>query len=291
MSGIGGNKRQQSGGNESSFSKKVGLFEAKVIAINPTIEEFKDKLGIELKEDSKAVDYLGMSQDGNKTLRIDIWLEEVKNKDKFKVVFFLENKERENKDGTKKQYINSVGSCSWADDENNLPKWFTEREYRVAYMGEEDLYNFMRTWLGDLDYRDAETTLQLDWSKLMKGNTKDLRDQINGEWCTNIVALATVKTVEKDGELKEYQGVYNKAFLPAYTLKQFRLVDFSSSTTLKQLREKKSKDLKPHERFVLNITGEYGCKEFYTFKDIAEYNADDNLVASDKVLEEDDSDF
>ena len=289
MSGIGGNKRQSTG--ESNFSKKVGLFEAKVVAINPTIEEFKDKLGIELKEDSKAVDYLGTSQDGNKTVRIDVWLEEVKNKDKFKVVFFLENKERENKDGTKKQYINSVGSCSWADDENNLPKWFTEREYRVAYMGEEDLYNFMRTWLGDLDYRDAETTLQLDWSKLMKGNTKDLRDQINGEWCTNIVALATVKTVEKDGELKEYQGVYNKAFLPAYTLKQFRLVDFSSSTTLKQLREKKSKDLKPHERFVLGITGEYGCKEFYTFKDIAEYNADDNLVASDKVLEEDDSDF
>lgn len=289
MSGIGGNKRQSTG--ESNFSKKVGLFEARVIAINPTIEEFKDKLGIDLKEDSKAIEYLGTSQDGNKTVRIDVWLEEVKNKDKFKVVFFLENKERENKDGTKKQYINSVGSCSWADDENNLPKWFTEREYRVAYMGEEDLYNFMRTWLGDLDYRDAETTLQLDWSKLMKGNTKDLRDQINGEWCTNIVALATVKTVEKDGELKEYQGVYNKAFLPAYTLKQFRLIDFSNSNTLKQLREKKSKDLKPHERFVLNITGEYGCKEFYTFKDIAEYNADDNLVASDRVLEEDDSDF
>jgi hypothetical protein len=289
MSGIGGNKRQSTG--ESNFSKKVGLFEAKVIAINPTIEEFKDKLGIELKEDSKAIEYLGMSQDGNKTVRIDVWLEEVKNKDKFKVAFFLENKERENKDGTKKQYINTVGSCSWADDENNLPKWFTDREVRVAYVGEEDLYNFMRTWLGDLDYRDAETTLQLDWSKLMKGNVKDLRDQINGEWCTNIVALATVKTVEKDGELKEYQGVYNKAFLPAYTLKQFRLIDFSSSNTLKQLREKKSKDLKPHERFVLNITGEYGCKEFYTFKDIADYNADDNLVASDKVLEEDDSDF
>ena len=289
MSGIGGNKRQSTG--ESNFSKKVVLFEAKVIAINPTIEEFKDKLGIELKEDSKAIEYLGTSQDGNKTVRIDVWLEEVKNKDKFKVAFFLENKERENKDGTKKQYINTVGSCSWADDENNLPKWFTERECRVAYVGEEDLYNFMRTWLGDLDYRDAETTLQLEWTKLMKGNVKDLRDQINGEWCTSVVALATVKTVEKDGELKEYQGVYNKGFLPAYTLKQFRLVDFSSSTILKGLREKKSKDLKPHERFVLNITGEYGCKEFYTFRDLAEYNADDNLVASDKVLEEDDSDF
>jgi hypothetical protein len=35
------------------------LFEANVIAINPTAEEFKDILGMELKEDSKATEYLG----------------------------------------------------------------------------------------------------------------------------------------------------------------------------------------------------------------------------------------
>ena len=42
-------------------------------------------------------------------LRVDFWLEEVKNKDKFKVTFFLRTKKRENKDGTKKQYINNIG--------------------------------------------------------------------------------------------------------------------------------------------------------------------------------------
>ena len=110
MSTIGGKKREQQSFPEST--KKVGLFEANVIAVNPTAEEFKDILNIELKEDSKQTEYLGMSQDGNKTLRIDFWLQEVKTKENFKVTFFLENKEKLNKDATKKQYINSIGMCS-----------------------------------------------------------------------------------------------------------------------------------------------------------------------------------
>jgi hypothetical protein len=289
MSNIGGKKKEQV--QQTEYAKKVGLFEANVIAVNPNAEEYNDILGIELKEDSKAVEYLGKSQDGNTTLRVDFWLEEVKNKDRFKVTFFLENKEKENKDATKKQYINDVGVCSWAADANDLPEWFAKRDYRVAFVGEEELYNFMRTWLGNLDYRDASTTLQLDWKSLMKGNVKDIKGQVGGEYSISVLALATIKTVVKNDETKEYQGVYNKAFLPAYNLKQFRLIDYSRADVLSGIRQKKSKDLRPHERFVLNVTGEYGCKDFYILKDMKDYNADDNLVASDSILSEDGSDY
>jgi hypothetical protein len=289
MSSIGGKKKEQV--QQPEFTKKVGLFEAKVIAINPSAEEYKDLLNIELKEDSKVVEYLGKSQDGNTTLRVDVWLEDVKSKEKFKVSFFLEDKERENRDGTKKQYINSVGSCTWADDPNNLADWFTSRDYRVAFTGEEDLYNFLRTWLGNLDYRDAETTLQIDWKRLMKGNVKDIKEQVGGELATTFVAMATVKTVVKDDEAREYQSVYNKAFLPAYSLKNFRLVNYSDTKVLETLRQKKTRDLKPHERFVVNVTGEYGCKEFYIFRDLKDYSADDNFVASDKAISEDGADY
>lgn len=289
MSNIGGKKRENTG-NGGDFKKFVGLFEAKVIAVNPTAEQFKDVLGMEIKEDSKATEYLS-ERDGNTVLRVDFWLEEVKNQDKFKVSFFLEDKERENKDGTKQQYINEIGMCSWADDPNNLPEWFSNRDYRQANVGEEDLYNFLRTWLCELDYRHADTTLTLEWKKLMKGNVRDLKDQVGGEWCGNVVASAIVITKEKDGEVKEYQGIYNRAFLPAYSLKNFRLVDYSDRKIVAGLQSKKSKDLKPHERFVLNMSGEYGCKDYYTFADLREYNPDDNLVASDKVISDDGSDY
>jgi hypothetical protein len=285
--GIGGTKREST--NEG-FAKQVGLFEAKIIAINPTIEQYKDILGMELKEDSKAAEYLS-ERDGNTVLRVDFWLEDVKTGNKFKTNFFLENKERENKDATKQQYINNVGSCSWATDTDDLPEWFAAREYRQAYVGEEDFYSFIKTWLGELDYRNEETTLQIDWKKLMKGNVKDLKDQIDGEWACTIGALATVITKEKEGEVKEYQGIYNRAFLPAYTLKNFKLVDYSNSKVITGLAAKKSKELKPHERFVLSVVGEYGCKDYYTFKDITEYNADDNIASSDDTHTEEDEDY
>lgn len=286
-SGIGGKVR------ESQFddSKYVGLAEVEVIAINPNIEEYKELLGIELKEDSKAAEYLGESKDGNQTVRIDLWVQRKVKDGKFKkdkITFFLEDKARENKDGTKTQYINTLGSCSWASDPNDLPEWFAKREYRVAYNGEEDLYNCLRTWLGNLDYRDAETVLQLEWKQLMKGNVRDLKAEIGGEYATKFVALYTVKTVDKDGEVKEYQSIYNKAFLPSYSLKNFRLVDYTKPEVLDGLRRKKSSDLKPHERFALSVTGEHGCKDSFILKDIKEYNPEDFLVASNEPLAEDD---
>jgi hypothetical protein len=74
-------------------------------------------------------------------------------------------------------------------------------------------------------------------------------------------------------------------------MKAFRLIDYNKTETVSGLRQKGSKDLKPHERFVLNVTGEYGCKDFYTFQELKDYNADDNLVSSDRVIADDDSDF
>lgn len=291
MSNIGGEKRQAPQFEEKEFTKKIGLFEARVIAVNPTLEEYADVLGRQLKEDSKATEYLGTSKDGNARLRLDFWLEEVKTQEKFKLSFFIENKEKENKDQTKKQYINNIGRCTWADSPNNLPVWFKERENRVSFVGEEDLYNFLRSWLSNIDFSSKKSTLQLEFNKLIKGNVKELKEQINGEWATNIVALATISSKETPDGVKEYQAIYNKAFLPPYSIKAFRLIDYNKAEAISALRQKSQKELKPHERFVLNVVGEYGCKDFFTFKELKEYNSEDNLVSSDKVIAEDDSDF
>jgi hypothetical protein len=286
---IQGNQREQK--QTQDFSKKVGLFEAEVVAINPTAQEYKEILDIELPSESKATEYLGKSRDGNTYLRVDVWLKEVKNGDKLKVSFFLEDKERENKDGSKKQYINNIGRCAWADDPNNLAEWFSKRDYRVAYVGEEELYEFLRTWLGKLDYMKDDSVLQADWKKLMRGNVSELKSQVEGAYCTNIGALATIIMKEKDGEHKEYQGVYNKAFLPAYALKNFRLINYNDVTVQTTLRNKKLKELKPHERFVVNVSGEYGCRDYYILRDIKDYNANDNLVASDAAIADDDGGY
>lgn len=285
--GIGGVKNENTGFEQI---KKIGVFQAEVVAVNPTIEQYKDILGIELKENSKAADYLGESKDGNTVLRVDFWLKERNNGELFKVNFFLENEERSNKDNTKSQYINEVGSCSWASDESELPKWFTGREYRVAYKGEEDFYNFLRAWLSSLDYRNPATTLQLDWKKLMKGNVKELKDQLGGDWATDVIAMATVVSKEKTNddtgevEIKDYQVIYNRAFLPLYTLKAYKQIDYNNSRTLELLSTKLPKELKAHERFVMAIAGEYGCKNAYSFSELHEFIPGEHITSSNEVM-------
>ena len=295
---IGGQKREER--NFPEIAKRVGLFEAKVVAINPDKEEYEKKqLGRQLGEDDE-LEYLSESEEGNQRLRVDVYVEDVNEKEedgfkrKYKIVYFLENKERENKDLTKRQYINSAGMCSWAGSENELREWFTgeagsEREYRVAFQGEEELYVFITSWLGKLDYKNPDTVVQLDWKKLMKGNIKELQNELEGDWCSTFLANATIKVKETEEGVKEYQSVYNKVFFPVYTLRNFRLVDYDDEEVLKKLDAKKDK--KFWEKNILAFKGEYGCKDINTLKPIKDYNPDDFLVSSDKAIAENDASY
>jgi hypothetical protein len=283
---IGGSKREIPQGGD--FPKKVGIFEAKVIAINPNAREYKDILGIELKEDSNATNYY---DDVKKKLRVNVWLQDVNSDFKTNATFWLEHGEKENKDATKKQYINSIGVCSWASSPDLLPVWFLKRDYRIAHIGEEEFLGFVRIWLGGLDFSDLSTEIFLDWKKVMSGDLKDLKEQIDGEFTQTVGALATVKTVDKEDGPKSYQNIFIKSFFPGYSIKSMRLVDYNNPDVLRGLTFRKSAELKMHERFVVNVAGEYGCKDYYTFKELHDYDPEANLVESDKVIAADSSDF
>jgi len=283
---IGGSKREIPQGGD--FVKKVGIFEAKVIAINPTAQEYKEILGIDLKEDSNSTNYY---DDVAKKLRVNVWLQDVNSDFKTNATFWLEHGEKVNKDGTKKQYINNIGVCSWASSEDLLPSWFVKRDKRVAHIGEEEFLSFIRIWLGGLDFSDPETEIFLNWDKVMKNNLSDLKDQIDGEFTQTVGALATIKTSDKGNGPKSYQNIFVKSFFPGYSIRSMRLVDYNNSDVVRGLTFRKSAELKMHERFVVNVTGEYGCKDFYSFTDLKEYNAADNFVASDKVIAADDDVF
>ena len=278
---IGGKTREI-----TDYSKKVGFAEVEVVAVNPTLADLEE-LGVEYQQEPE---YLRESRDGNPTIRIDFWLKLLNDGDRLKnVSFFLEDAERSNRDETKLQYISSSGTCSWADDPNNLPDWFTKRDYRVAKVGEEQFYYFLRTWLSKLDFRDPDTTIEIDFKKLIKGNLRDLIEQIGGAYCNPFLVLSTIKTVEKeDGTIAEYEQIYNRDFLPAYAMKHFRLVDYDDPQILTNL-EGKSK-LKAHEKFALQIHGEYGCKDYFKLKELADYNSEDNVITSNNPLLEEESD-
>ena len=271
------------------YAKKVGLFEAHIIAINPDAEWYNDELGVQLKEDSKSTIYLGVTDEGVKTLRVDVWLQDVKTNDKFKVTFYLKDKAVISKSG-KTQFITDQCTTSYADSEDYLPTWFVKRDYHVCREGEAELCSFLLTWTNINFKDDAEAQIVLDWKDLMKGNVSELRDQIEINEKNTVVAMATVKVVESSEGVKEYQSVFNKAFMPAYALRQIRQINVDK-TYIERIGRKSSSELKVYDRFILKIAGEYGCKDFYKFSDLKEYNAADNFVASDKVISSDGDDY
>jgi hypothetical protein len=288
MSKIGGKIREAQTGE---YTKKVGLFTGEVIAINPTTKEYNTILGFDPKPDAAEMVYVGESKDGNPYIRLDFWVKDTKSEFKNKIVFFVEDRVRTNRDETKTQYINDVGVCSWAANEDDLMEWFSARDYREAKSGEEELYGFLRNWLGKIDFFDKEdpADLSLNWKKLIKGDVSELKEQISGDYVTPFISLATVVTKEINDEVKEFQTIYNKSFIPEYSMKHFVILDYNDPMVQATVEGKTNKERKMHERFVANIIGDYGCKDFYVLSALKDYDPSENVVASDSPMEEDSS--
>src|SRR5699024_6496428 len=112
----------------TGFTKKVGVFEGKVIAINPDKEKLVEILGTDKVKDPE---YLGKDREGNDQIRLDFWMQDVnddsENPQKDKVSFFLSSSPLQTRNGDKTKYINIQGNVSfYTPDEENLPSWFAE---------------------------------------------------------------------------------------------------------------------------------------------------------------------
>lgn len=284
MAFITGSKREV-----QDYSKKVGYFEAKVIAINPDKEELEEILGTEVKKDPE---YQGENGDGKRTFRLSIWVQDVKTGWKTSVNFFLEDVEVKESNSGNLQFANSKGRTTWAASKDDLKDWFTEGGVTVhrTRKGEFELLEFLNAWL-DVD-RTKEYSIEVPWEDLMKGKVKEFRELLNTNLIQNIVLTATVKTKNDDeGEgVKEFQGIYTRKFLPGYTIKYLRNTKYTKEE-IEKLKKKNSKDLKAWERFVLDITDEeHGCKDFYgtILSELQDYNASENVATTNKVMVADD---
>lgn len=270
----------------SKFGKKVGVFCGSVVKLNPDNQWFTDN-NMELKEGSKATEYLGKSKEGNRTVRLDFWIKENKSGQLMKVGYFLEDTPAVTQDGSKTYYINSQGSSSCVTGEGELKDWFVRYDYRVAKKGEKELYEFLKVWLSDLDLKEAGATLQLDTERLFKGNVNELSQQVSGEYSTPVVMASIIKTVEKEGDIKEYQEVYNKAITYESNMKYFENKTYSEEY-LEKLREREAnkETFKGHEIFIKNLAGNYGTKHFFSLKPLHDYNPADNIIGKQEVSEE-----
>lgn len=259
-------------------SKFVGFTKVEVAAINPTKSEINKLLGKEDSDNDKEIEYLSEDNEGNKKLRMSFWLRSEKLDRFFVYSFNLIDKVRMNKAGDKHQYVNSVCDSSWADSPENLPDFFTsfieegesvgEKKVKEAIMGEADLCSLVRVWLGRLNWKNPKTEVMIDTKTLFKENYKELRSQIDGNYCTPFVALLGVRTDESDPN-KNYQQVYGK-FLQEGFMESIEKNDFSNSYISKNFN-----------KFMNEASGQYGFDCYFEQTAAVPYDSERDIAAAE----------
>lgn len=229
------------------FKRYIGVAPMFIKAVNPSKSEHEELFETELED---APVYIGTKSDadGNEfqTARISVVFNPDIEKIGFDMPFismalFLENRPRYNADKTKVQVIDKYGNTGWPtieeakahatilknkngeDYNSNLDK-----DYRPAYVGEEDLMNFVKTYLNipsRLTYdRDSKTwgpntkvkaeecECRFDnLTAVFKGDFSEIKDALGFQPTNKVKVLLGVRTDSESGKL--YQAVYTKKFL------------------------------------------------------------------------------
>lgn len=232
--------------DSTPIKRYIGVAPVFVSAVNPTKAELERIYDITLDSEPN---YLGESEIevGGVRKSVDqVRLDIVVKTDsdacgvdmKTKISFFLKNAVRYNRDGSKVQMINQYGETTWLTKEdaknkiipNNL-SWFDGSNMRPAYIGEEELIGFIKTYLNipNKSYKNkttgeiveipnkADAEARLDSiDKYFKGDFSELKSILSIMPNNKIKVLFGVKSTD-DG--KQYQAVYTQKFLkPNVTL-------------------------------------------------------------------------
>lgn len=220
---------------ETVNKKYIGVGVVNVLAVNPNKAALEKIYNTTIENEPE---YIGENEiDGNKVkqVRLDFILQTVPEKNdginiKTRISFFISDSYRYNRDKTKMQVINKYGEVAWLSIEDikagTVPesmKWFDAEGMRPAFVGEEDLTTFIKTYLGIpnrtfrkangevveiSDKREAEARLD-NIKKYFSGDYSEIQDVLALQPDNKIKVLFGVRTVED----KQYQTVFTNKFL------------------------------------------------------------------------------
>ena len=269
-----------SAGKESSeggaIKRYIGVAPVKVLATNPTKSELEALYGTTLEKD---VEYTGTQNVDGKDVpyaRIDFIVRTDAEKCDgiemtTKVSYFIRKEYRFNGEKTKVQVIDKYGRTAWVTKEqanaHEIPEYKNgpanlDKDYRPCYVGEEDLTNFIKTYLNipnvqkyvngkwELVDNPAECEARLDGiDKFFAGDFKELKEIMSYQPNNKVKVLFGVRTTD-DG--KQYQAAYTQMVL------RNGVTDFSKLD--KDLQERKANGAYSTTEFVVTPIHEYNVE-------------------------------
>lgn len=143
----------------SNFKRYIGVAPVRVLAVNPNKQQLEEIYGN--PQDNEPT-YLGRDEkSGVETARIDFILKTVEEKcgvdATARVSFFLQNQKLVGSKTGKIKVIDRYGRTAWATQDeianHTVPVYSNgpadiDKDYRPAFVGEEQLITFLKAWLG-----------------------------------------------------------------------------------------------------------------------------------------------
>ena len=208
------------------FKYYTGVIPFKVKAVNPTLAQLKE-LGIEyLQNEPEYIVENTYDNEGVqvkvKNVIVDFWVQSVPVEEHPDLDILTNLRFRINTEpwigrSGKKQYINSYGRVSWADNIEALDsnKFFINEGTRQAHRGEEEIHKFLFAWLNMVyDTKNKEyDECVLDINRLVAGDFSELEEIVKASNEYTVKIPVGVNVVEKDGKVRYYHLLYNQMFL------------------------------------------------------------------------------
>lgn len=228
------------------FKRYIGVCPVFVKAVNPNKAEHEKLFNVTLEE---APVYIQDKEDSEgksyKNIRISVVLQPDVEKIGFEMPLvtmplFVTNQKQFGTNSGKYQVVDKYGRFAWATETeiaakeiptySNGKKADISNDYRIAYVGEEDLTNFIKAFLcipgitkwnndekcmvpnTDVKPEDCECRLELEsFERLFKGDFSEIKEILGLQPNNKIKVCLGVRTDANSGRL--YQSVYTKRFI------------------------------------------------------------------------------
>lgn len=176
-----------------------GIATMSVIAVNPSLGELH-ALGINVKSEQN---YTGIQMGERKLNKLTFWVHNKEHEFTTRFDILVQPEERPESRTGKFQWINKFGQTAWGTENPSAQyEWFKNEGVRRAYVGEELLIDFMRTWANV--GRDGECAID-DIKAVTSGNVTELKQYVSALKDNRVRLLLGAK----DGK---YQAVYTRFF-------------------------------------------------------------------------------
>lgn len=224
--------------NGQAFKRYIGVASVKILAVNPNKDQLNSIFNTDYTDEPVYTSTVNIDGKDYPSARIEFILQTIPENNNdidtiFRMSLFVRNQPRYNRDKTKLQVIDCYGNTAWVTQtqlENhevptyaNGKKATIDPQYRAAYVGEEELTNFVKAFLNipnSFVYKNGEwvpaDNLKECYARfgnignMFTGNFEEVRNAIALQKDNAVKVLTGIRTAD-DG--RQFQAVYTRMFM------------------------------------------------------------------------------